>query len=241
MQLIGLMLLGFVVWFGFGERDMTRISAFDGHALVMVLVGSLAAVMTASTTITALRTLTFLRELVPALRKYKPETEAIEAERLEIGSLWREGRRAQAVAVAERSRHPAIKRMLELMLGRAPREATENAFVELRHAELIDWQPAVSNWEMLAKLGPSFGMVGTITGMVQLFRNMGADNLNVGAAMSLALLATLYGVAFGAGVAGPIGHYLRGLLDERIGALERCEQSVHELVARAGPDLGGRR
>jgi flagellar motor component MotA len=50
----------------------------------------------------------------------------------------------------------------------------------------------------------------------------------------LALLATLYGVAFGAGVAGPIGHFLRGLLDEKLGALERCEQSVGELVARSG-------
>lgn len=241
MQLVGLLLLAFVVWFGFGERDMGRISAFDSHALVMVLVGSAAAVLTASTTITALRTVLMLRELLPPLARFKPETEAIEQERLQIANLWRDGRRAQAVELAERSQYPAIKKMLDLLLGRAPREATENAFVELRHAELIDWQPAVSNWEMLAKLGPSFGMVGTITGMVQLFRNMGDNNLNVGAAMSLALLATLYGVAFGAGVAGPIGHYLRGLLDERIGALERCEQSVHELIARAVHDLGGGR
>ena len=57
--------------------------------------------------------------------------------------------------------------------------------------------------------------------------------MNLGAAMSLALLATLYGVAFGAGVAGPIGHYLRGLLDERLGVLERCEQSVAELIAKS--------
>ena len=76
--------------------------------------------------------------------------------------------------------------------------------------------------------------VGTITGMIQLFQNMGSNTANMGAAISLALVATLYGVAFGAGVAGPIGHFLRGLLDERLGALERCEQSVGELVARAG-------
>jgi chemotaxis protein MotA len=95
-------------------------------------------------------------------------------------------------------------------------------------------QPAVHNWEMLSKLGPAFGMVGTITGMIQMFRNMSADNLNIGAAMSLALLATLYGVAFGAGMAGPIGHYLNNLLDERLGFYERCEKSVNELVARGG-------
>ena len=69
--------------------------------------------------------------------------------------------------------------------------------------------------------------------MIQLFRHMNADNLNMGSAMSLALLATLYGVAFGAGIAGPIGHYLNGLLDERLGVLERGEKSVNELVSRA--------
>lgn len=220
---------------------MSRISAFDMHALVMVLVGSGAAVLTSSSRITALRTFTLLRELLPVLARFSPETEAIEGERTQISGLWREGKRAQAVDLAERSKFPCIRRMLDLLLTRAPTEATESAFVELQHVELGRWQPAVSNWEMLAKLGPSFGMVGTITGMIQLFRNMGADNLNIGAAMSLALLATLYGVAFGAGVAGPIGQFLRGLLDERLGAIERCEQSVHELVAVAGDGMGARR
>ncbi len=236
MQILGLMLLGFVVWFGFAEREMGRISAFDVHALVMVIGGSAAAVMTASTRITGMRTLLFLRELIPVLARFQPKTDALEAERVQIVSLWREGKRAQAVEVAERSDFHAVKSMLELLLSRAPRAAAEATFVELEHEELGTWQPAIANWEMLAKLGPSFGMVGTITGMIQLFRNMGADNLNIGAAMSLALLATLYGVAFGAGVAGPIGQFLRGLLDERLGAIERCEQSVHELVARTAHD-----
>jgi flagellar motor component MotA len=63
---------------------------------------------------------------------------------------------------------------------------------------------------------------------------MGEDRMSLGSSISLALLATLYGVAFGAGVAGPVGHYLRNLLDERLGAVERCEKTVGELVARSG-------
>ena len=122
--------------------------------------------------------------------------------------------------------------MLELLLNRANEASSSKTFTELRHEEISRWQPAVHNWEMLAKLGPAFGMVGTITGMIQLFRNMSSENLNIGASMSLALLATLYGVAFGAGVAGPIGHYLNGLLDDRLGLLERCEKSVNEILSR---------
>ena len=167
MQIVGLALLAFVVWFGFAERADTTISAFDTHAAVMVLGGSLSAILVSS------------------------------------------------------------------------EEATRAAFTELRHAELSRWQPAIGNWELLSKLAPSFGMVGTITGMIKLFQKMGEDSMDLGSAISLALLATLYGVAFGAGVAGPVGHFLRNLLDERLGALERAEQSVAELIARAGRDGAG--
>lgn len=233
MQIVGLALLVFIVWFGFSERTDTTISAFDTHALTMVLGGSFAAVLVSSSALTALRTLTCLREIIPGLGTLQRKTDALDAERLKLVELWREGKRAAAVELAERSEFPALSRMLELVLYRAPDEAIKAAFTELRHAEMSRWQPAVGNWELLSKLAPSFGMVGTITGMIQLFQNMGADSMNLGSAISLALMATLYGVAFGAGVAGPIGHYLRNLLDERLGALERCEHSVAELIARS--------
>lgn len=234
MQIVGLVLLAFVVWVGFQERTDTTISAFDGHAFVMVLVGSFSAVLVMSSGRTTARTFALLREIVPGAGVLAKDTAALEAERAQLVELWREGRRAQAVGMAEGSRFPAVRRMLALVLSRAPVEATRAAFTELRHAEMERWQPPIGNWEVLAKLAPSFGMVGTITGMIQLFQNMGAEGANLGASLSLALLATLYGVAFGAGVAGPLGHFLRGLLDERIGALERCEQSVAELIARGG-------
>lgn len=238
MQIVGLALLAFVVWFGFAERSSTTISAFDLHAAVMVLGGSLAAVMVSSSVATTFRTFACLREVLPGLGTLARGTAALESERQKLTELWLEGRRAAAVELAERSGYPAINRMLKLVLSRAPEEGIRAAFTELRHAELSRWQPAIGNWELLAKLAPSFGMVGTITGMVKLFQKMGEDKMDLGSAISLALLATLYGVAFGAGVAGPVGHFLRNLLDERLGALERCEQSVAELIARSGR-LGG--
>jgi chemotaxis protein MotA len=233
VQLIGIALLLFVVWFGFADRSHKTISAVDIHALVVVLCGSTAAVLVSSSARTAFRTFSCLREVLPALGTLQPRTDAIDAERIKLSELWLEGKRSQAVDLAQRSELPSTTRMLELVLHRAPEAATRAQFTELRHADLSRWQPAISNWELLAKLAPSFGMVGTITGMIQLFQTMGEDNLDMGAALSLALLATLYGVAFGAGIAGPIGHFLRTLLDERMGALERCEQSVGEMIARS--------
>ncbi len=236
MQLLGLVLLILVVAFGFSERTQTTISAFDSHAFVTVMAGSLSAVMISSSATTTLRTFACLRELIPGLGSLGRATSALEADRTRIAELWLDGRRAQAVELAEQGRHPALRRMVQLVLGRAPEPAIRAAFTELSHAELSRWQPAIGNWELLARLAPSFGMVGTITGMIQLFQKMGEDKTSLGSALSLALLATLYGVAFGAGVAGPIGHYLRNLLDERLGAVERCEKTVGELIARAGRD-----
>jgi chemotaxis protein MotA len=232
VQIIGFVLLGFIIWYGFKDRSDAVISAFDAHAMVMVLVGSSSAVLVSSSHTTAWRTILCLRELIPGLALFGRTTRAMEAERDQLSALWREGKRSQAVDLAGKSRFPAVKQMLELILNRANEASSNKTFTELRHEEISRWQPAIHNWEMLSKLGPAFGMVGTITGMIQLFRNMSSENLNIGAAMSLALLATLYGVAFGAGVAGPIGHFLNGLLDDRLGFLERCEKSVNEIVSR---------
>ena len=235
MQIIGFIVLSLVVWFGFSDRGHGQvISAFDVHALVMVVIGSASAVLISSSEITALRTVLCLRELVPGLRFFGKTTGEMETERDQVYALWREGKRNAALSISERSRFAAVKQMVELLLNRSPQVASAKAFLELRHEEVSRWQPAINNWEMLSRLGPAFGMVGTITGMIQLFRNMSADNLNISSAMSLALLATLYGVAFGAGMCGPIGHFLNGLLDERLGFYERCETSVNELVARGG-------
>ncbi len=234
MQIVGLILLIFIIAYGFKDRGAAQVSPFDLHALVMVVVGSSAAVLVSSSHTTALRTIMCLRELIPGLRLLSRATRDMEAEREKLCALWHEGKRGVALDLADKSRFPAVKQMVELILNRSPEAASAKVFLELRHGEIAHWQPAINNWEMLSKLGPAFGMVGTITGMIQMFRNMNADEMNIGAAMSLALLATLYGVAFGSGVAGPIGHYLNGLLDERLGFIERCEKSVNEIVARAG-------
>lgn len=233
MQITGLILLVFIIWFGFGDRKDAAISAFDSHAFIMVLFGSTAAVLLSSRPSAALRTVICLREFVPGLRRYATQTQAAESDREKLCALWQEGKRSAAVEQAQKSNSLTVQKTLELILSRAPAEGTAKAFLELRHDEIAEWQPAIHNWEMLSKLGPAFGMIGTITGMVTLFKNMSSEDLNIGASMSLALIATLYGVAFGSGIAGPVGHFLNTLLDERLGLLERCEKSVNEIVALA--------
>ena len=136
MQLIGLALLVAVVFYGFAERDMTTVSAFDLHAFVVVIGGSATAVLTASSPLTSLRTLTALRELIPGAGVMTKGTDAIEKARQEFATLWRDGRRAQAVSFAEGSSIEPIRKMLQLVLARSSQKRIDTVFMELRHAEV---------------------------------------------------------------------------------------------------------
>lgn len=63
---------------------------------------------------------------------------------------------------------------------------TEIEFIEERHTLNIDM---VDN---VAALGPAYGMIGTLVGLVLMLANM-SDPANIGPAMAIALLTTLYG------------------------------------------------
>lgn len=73
-----------------------------------------------------------------------------------------------------------------------------------RHGHIQNW------WAAAAETAPALGMVGTLIGLVQLFRVMD-DPAAIGGAMAIALLATLYGALFANLVAAPIAARLRRL------------------------------
>jgi len=63
---------------------------------------------------------------------------------------------------------------------------TELTCLEERHKKVIGF------WEKWAELGPAWGMIGTLIGLVNMLNNM-EDAAAIGPAMAVALLTTLYG------------------------------------------------
>lgn len=63
---------------------------------------------------------------------------------------------------------------------------TEMAFVEARHKEVI------GVWDMLAGLGPGWGMIGTMISLVLMMENLQDIDL-LAAGMAIAMLTTFYG------------------------------------------------
>ncbi|MBF0096321.1 MAG: MotA/TolQ/ExbB proton channel family protein [Magnetococcales bacterium] len=81
-------------------------------------------------------------------------------------------------------------------------------FLEMVMRKNLDYligrhQRSISILDTIAEMGPAFGMIGTLIGLVQMLASMSDPN-TIGPAMALALMATLYGVTLSALVAAPL-------------------------------------
>lgn len=79
---------------------------------------------------------------------------------------------------------------------------TELISVEARHKKVINF------WDTLANLGPAWGMIGTLVGLVNMLNNMNDPSV-IGPAMAVALITTLYGSLLANWLATPVANKLR--------------------------------
>ncbi len=79
---------------------------------------------------------------------------------------------------------------------------TELTCVEQRHKKVI------AVWESLAAMGPAWGMIGTLIGLINMLKHL--EDINaVGPNMSVALITTLYGSMLANWISVPIASKLR--------------------------------
>lgn len=78
---------------------------------------------------------------------------------------------------------------------------TELTCVEGRHKSVIGF------WEFMASMGPAWGMIGTLIGLVNMLKNL-EDSSTIGPNMAVALLTTLYGSMIANWIATPIANKL---------------------------------
>ncbi|MCM1568789.1 MAG: motility protein A [Roseburia sp.] len=79
---------------------------------------------------------------------------------------------------------------------------TELENVESRHKTLIGF------WDTLGSMGPAWGMIGTLVGLVNMLYNM-SDAGAIGPAMAVALITTLYGSLLANWVCIPVSNKLK--------------------------------
>ncbi|MCR4892308.1 MAG: MotA/TolQ/ExbB proton channel family protein, partial [Lachnospiraceae bacterium] len=70
-------------------------------------------------------------------------------------------------------------------------------------------------WEDLGAMGPAWGMIGTLIGLVNMLKNLN-DPSAIGPAMAVALLTTFYGSMLANWICTPVANKLKGKNAEEI-------------------------
>ena len=230
-SILGFLILAGVFSFCFADRSAVEsIGFFDLHAAVVVFGGVIGSLFIALNT----RALSFMVKSLSHLFWGKNNSDSVlsqlQIEWIEIQKSCREGKKGILLNSIEKSVHPEIRTCCEILLSQQSGAILTEKFTELKQQCLLKYEPVIEGWDLVARLAPSFGMVGTVTGMVQLFKNMSNSSGNLGGAMGMALLATLYGIGFGSAVGGPMSARLSNELNEHLNLIDLLEINVTALV-----------
>lgn len=79
---------------------------------------------------------------------------------------------------------------------------TELVSIEARHKSKISF------WESVGSMGPAWGMIGTLVGLVNMLQNMSDPN-SIGPSMATALITTLYGSLLANWICAPVANKLK--------------------------------
>lgn len=105
---------------------------------------------------------------------------------------------------------------------------TSLSCMEERHKTVI------AVWEKLAELGPAWGMIGTLIGLVDMLRNL-SDSAAIGPAMAVALITTLYGSLLANWLCNPVSSTLKENNDNEVAMKQMVVEGLLSIQAGENP------
>ena len=105
---------------------------------------------------------------------------------------------------------------------------TDLSCIEERHKKVISF------WDKWAEMGPAWGMIGTLVGLVIMLQNM-EDASTIGPSMATALLTTLYGSLIANWLASPTAAKLKVNSDREIMMKEVTVEGLLSIQAGENP------
>ena len=159
-----------------------------------------------------------------------------------FGRAVRGGRANDAGDVLLRTEEPLLREAGPLAMQRIPGREVSETVGTLAYARIANVRAAEDVLKTLAKAAPSFGMVGTIMGLVDVLTNL-KDFDKLGPGMALAITTTLYGLVLAQGVYVPLAAAVGEMGQRTAVAAELLGRglaaiadgrSVYELKVRAG-------
>ena len=105
---------------------------------------------------------------------------------------------------------------------------TEMNSLEERHKKCSGF------WDTLGAMGPAWGMIGTLVGLVNMLKNMD-DVANLGPAMAVALITTLYGSLLANWICTPVSNKLKADNGEEVVLKEVMIEGLLSIQAGENP------
>lgn len=105
---------------------------------------------------------------------------------------------------------------------------TDLSCIEARHKK------SIAVWEKWAELGPAWGMIGTLIGLILMLNNMD-DPSSIGPSMSVALVTTLYGSLIANWLCNPIASKLKVNNDLEMMMKEIAVEGILSIQAGENP------
>lgn len=199
-------IVGGIVFIIFGMTSGGSISTFIDFPSMLITFGGAFMATVASFRLDQI--LTSIQVLKVAFFSKDPDYE--EAIRTLVG-LAEKARREGLLALDEEIstlEDEFLKRGVQLVVDGVDPELirnileTELSFIEERHSV------GIGIFETLAGIGPSFGLLGTVIGLIRMLRQLN-DPSTIGPSMALALVTTFYGAFLAYVIATPIANKLK--------------------------------
>ncbi len=107
---------------------------------------------------------------------------------------------------------------------------TELSYIETRHKEIQ------GTWEFMASMGPAWGMIGTLIGLVNMLNSM-SDPASLGPNMAVALITTFYGTILANYICTPTANKLKIVGGEEILLKEVMIEGMLSIQAGENPRI----
>ena len=206
-SLIGLVVAVVLMVYGItGSNGMSAIFSFlDRDSAVITFGGALMAVMAG---MTIPRFVTGLKSFTQIFSKGKLSAQEMIKQIINLSNVARrEGLLSLEEAAGSIDDAFLKKGILLVVDGTDPELVrsimeTEMDAIAGRHKENMGF------WETLGSMGPAWGMIGTLIGLINMLKNL-SDPSSIGPAMAVALVTTFYGSVLANWICGPVGSKLK--------------------------------
>lgn len=108
----------------------------------------------------------------------------------------------------------------------------------IMEAELVSTdtrhQANIGFWKQIGAMGPAWGMIGTLIGLVLMLQNL-SDPDSIGPNMAVALITTFYGSVLANWISGPVANKLTSFNDAEIQLKEIMIEGLLSIQAGENP------